>query len=41
MVLKYTVNSLIEWKEKNGKPCIERLLWMNDEIAYVIDVHKK
>jgi len=40
MVLKYTVNSLIEWKEKNGKPCIERLLWMNDEIAYVIDVHK-
>lgn len=39
-VLRYTVNSLIEWKDENENPSIERLLWLDDEIAYVIDVNK-
>jgi len=39
-VLKYSVNSLIEWQEENGDKSIERLLWIDDEIAYVIDVNK-
>ena len=39
-VLKYAVNSLIEWKGENGNRNIERLLWMDNEIAYVIDVNK-
>lgn len=39
-MLNYTVNSLLEWKEGNEKSSIERLLWMDDEIVYVIDVNK-
>ncbi len=40
MVLRYTVNSLIEWKHEIGNPSIERMLWLDDEIAYVIDIKK-
>lgn len=40
MVLKYTVNSLIEWKDEIRNPSIERMLWLDDEIAYVIDIKK-
>lgn len=40
MMLRYTVNSLIEWKDGTESTSIERLLWMDDEIAYVIDLNK-
>lgn len=40
MVLSYTVNSLIEWKGESGNPSIERMLWLDDEITYVIDIKK-
>jgi hypothetical protein len=39
-MLRYTVNSLIEWKDGTESTSIERLLWMDDEIAYVIDLNK-
>ncbi len=40
MMLRYTVNSLLEWKDENENPSIERLLWIDDEIAYTVDVNK-
>ena len=40
MMLRYTVNSLLEWKDGTESTNIERLLWMDDEIAYTIDVNK-
>lgn len=40
MMLRYTVNSLIEWKDGTESTSIERLLWIDDEIAYVIDLNK-
>lgn len=40
MVLSYTVNSLIEWKNDGEDSSSERILWLDDEIAYVIDVKK-
>jgi len=40
MVLSYTVNSLIEWKNDGEDSGIERILWLDDEIVYVIDVKK-
>ncbi|MBC8587622.1 Mu transposase C-terminal domain-containing protein [Paratissierella segnis] len=39
-MLRYTVNSLLEWKDGTESTNIERLLWMDDEIAYTIDVNK-
>ena len=39
-MLKCTVNSLIEWKNGDENINIERLVWMDDEIVYVIDVNK-
>ena len=39
-LLKYTVNSLIEWKHENENTSIERVLWMDEELVYVIDVNK-
>ena len=39
-LLKYTVNSLIEWKDESESTSIERVLWMDEELAYVIDVNK-
>ncbi|TCU79324.1 Mu transposase-like protein [Tissierella praeacuta] len=40
MMLRYTVNSLLEWKDENENPSIERLVWIDDEIAYTVDVNK-
>lgn len=40
-MLKYTVNSLIEWKDESESTSIERVLWMDEELVYVIDVNKK
>lgn len=40
MMLRYTVNSLLEWKDGTESTSTERLLWMDDEIAYTIDVNK-
>ena len=39
-MLKCSVNSLIEWKNGDESINIERLVWMDDEIVYVIDVNK-
>ncbi|MEL5899707.1 DNA-binding protein, partial [Clostridium sporogenes] len=39
-MLSYTVNSLIEWKNDGEDSSSERILWLDDEIAYVIDVKK-
>jgi hypothetical protein len=39
-LLKYTVNSLIEWKDESENTSIERVLWMDEELVYVIDVNK-
>ena len=39
-MLKYTVNSLIEWKDESESTSIERVLWMDEELVYVIDVNK-
>lgn len=39
-LLKYTVNSLIEWKDESESTSIERVLWMDEELVYVIDVNK-
>ncbi|WP_132983062.1 Mu transposase C-terminal domain-containing protein [Tissierella praeacuta] len=39
-MLRYTVNSLLEWKDENENPSIERLVWIDDEIAYTVDVNK-
>ncbi len=40
MMLNYTINSLLKWKDGTESPCIERLLWLDDETTYVIDVNK-
>lgn len=38
-MLGMTINSLIEWKNEDETVAgIERLIWMDEEIAYVIDV---
>lgn len=39
-LLKYTVNSLIEWKDESESTSIERVLWMDEKLVYVIDVNK-
>ncbi|SHH83257.1 Mu transposase, C-terminal [Caloranaerobacter azorensis DSM 13643] len=38
--MKYTVNSLIEWKINDKKDVVERILWINDQWIYVIDINK-
>ena len=40
MMLNYTENSLIEWKSEDEDTSIERILWLDDEMAYVININK-
>lgn len=40
MMLDYTANSLIEWKSEGEDSSVERVLWLDDEIAYVININK-
>ena len=39
-MLDYTANSLIEWKSEGEDSSVERVLWLDDEIAYVININK-
>lgn len=40
MMLDYTVSSLIEWESDGEISSIERILWLDDEMVYVINVNK-
>ena len=38
--MQYTVNSIIVWKNKGEKVERERVLWLDNEFVYVIDIDK-
>lgn len=38
--MKYSVNSIIETKGDNGKPILERILWLDEQWTYLIDINK-
>ena len=39
-MLDYTANSLIEWKSEGEDSSVERVLWLDDEMTYVININK-
>lgn len=38
--VQYTINSILVWNRKEGKAERERVLWLNNEIVYVIDIDR-